>query len=193
MTNRLPKQEPEIVDVQSFMEHHLADFIKEQIKEGMDKKMAIQWAADRFEKGGKFNLQSIRSPFLKRDPETGMITQFMYEEGQVYKVADAETVAVGMNAIVEGYDWDQAALDDLECKVTELLACDIIMVWRMYVGMSDKVDGGIQFISYVGGEETGTDGAAATMEGSQSGTLMVSCMDILVQHDVLELVGEAGS
>ena len=192
MTNRLPKQEPEIVDVQSFMEHHLADFIKERIKEGHSKAETIKWAADRFQKGAKYNLQSVRSPFLKRDTETGMITYFTYEEGQVYQVADADTVTVAFIDIEKAYDWDDAALDALNDKVRELQKCSIVMIWRMYTGMHSAADGGIQMISYAGGEETNTDGASATMEGSQTGTLMVSAMNILVQHDILELVGEAG-
>lgn len=191
MTNRLPKQEPEIVDVQSFMEHHLADFIKERIKEGHSKAETIQWATDRFQKGGKYNLQSVRSPFLKRDSDTGAISYFNYEEGQVYSVAD--TVAAALVDIEQAYDWDDVAFESLVHKVTELRKCSIIMIWRMYTGMHAVADGGIQMISYVGGEETNTDGQSATMEGSQTGTIMVSAMNILVQHDILELIGETGS
>jgi hypothetical protein len=190
MTNRLPKQEPEIVDVQSFMEQHLADFIKEQIKAGCSKKNAIQWAADRFEHGGKFNLQSVASPFLKRSTETGMVCPFMYEEGQVYKVADIGTVLRGLDEINNGYDWASDALQSLAHKVVELQECGIIMIWRMYLGMSSTVEGGIQFISYIGGSEEDSDGEQATLTGSQTGTIMVSCMDLLVQHDILELIGQ---
>jgi hypothetical protein len=60
----------------------------------------------------------------------------------------------------------------------------------MYLGMSSTVEGGIQFISYIGGSEEDSDGEQATLTGSQTGTIMVSCMDLLVQHDILELIGQ---
>lgn len=191
MTNRLPKQEPKTLDVQSFMEHHLVDFIKDMVKQGVDKKMAIQWAADRFQKGGKYNLQSVTTPFLKRDTETGGITHFSYREGQVYSVADSEVIDIAMDDITSRHNWSKDGLDALKDKIREITQCKVIAIWRMYVGMSSSVSGGMRFISYIGGDEIDMGGGEAEMAGTQTGTLLVSAMDMLVSNGILDLMGQS--
>ena len=188
MTNRLggfagkPKT---LYNLDQFMEKHLADFIKSAMDEGCPKDIAIKWATERFERGGKHNLQEYATELPVVWSNTGEEENLVLKEGMVFGI-DYSKIPGLLEFADKLVKEDVSAATHLLHDVHSFLPHNTLVIWRMYTALNDMEDAtSIPMLSCVIGAGSG-DGKFI---GVETRRLLISSVIVLLGMEILTVHG----